>query len=683
VRRGVRLLNLVVAVVLSCVLFMALEPVAEAYEYEARIVHPRSGAIISGATYIKLQVGSGIKNVSVFLDGEYLASSPPYTIPWDSTKVSNGRHVLTAEALQGSPSGSGDQLMPSRPTLVLASTAHWVRVKNRRSASPTPSPDPTPAPTPKPTVAPTPAPTPSPDPTPAPTPKPTVAPTPAPTPSPYPTPAPTPKPTAAPTPAPTPSPDPTSTPTPTPLAFYVNCNLGSGGIGTATNPYGSLAQAQAAMENSSTIKTTIVSGTCNLTSNWKLGPSDSGETWKADCTQGATINGGVTTRSQPNGTTECVASSGFWSQTNGYLINANGANNLSFYSFTFENMASELCCGPNASGGGLVLENGTGATVRWNTFLNSTMSAITLEYMNNSLIDSNTFNGVSDGYPSGFNIATTSGTDGLCYVPAAVNFQNSGQTVAPPNGSGGGGANNVTVTHNLFENLQAAAVNYSGSNELIDSNVITNAAQECYDCGTIYTYDPPQTYTGNRVTNNSISNFGGPYASTDHAEGIYIDGGSSNNTITGNAVCSTQGSGGDGNSGITLFLADGAGKNNTVTGNVFGISYTEPVAYYGGQSGNMLQHNIFYSTGSFPGWIVAYGSQAACPTDTNNLYYSDKGASIPNSQCVDTEPIYANPEFTNDTSCDFSMPANSPAVMQAGFIPLTTGRGLLPNTVCQ
>ena len=149
---------------LFCVLFMSLEPVAEAQEYETRIVHPRSGAIISGATYIKLQVGSGIKKVSVFLDGEYLASSPPYTIPWDSTKVSNGPHVLIAEALLGSPSASTGQLM-QRPALVLASRAHWVRVKNRLSASPTPSPDPTPPPTPLPT--PTRAPTPTATPVPA------------------------------------------------------------------------------------------------------------------------------------------------------------------------------------------------------------------------------------------------------------------------------------------------------------------------------------------------------------------------------------------------------------------------------------------------------------------------------------------------------------------------------------
>ena len=50
----------------------------------------------------------------VLLDHKkYLASSPPYTIPWDSTKVSNGLHVLTAEALLGSPSDSGGLMLRS------------------------------------------------------------------------------------------------------------------------------------------------------------------------------------------------------------------------------------------------------------------------------------------------------------------------------------------------------------------------------------------------------------------------------------------------------------------------------------------------------------------------------------------------------------------------------------------
>ena len=183
-------LDLMIAVVVFCVLFMALEPVSEAQAYEVRIVHPRSGAIISGATYIKLRVDPRIKKVSVFIDDKYLGSSPPYRIPWDSTKVSNGLHVLTATGLLEPRSDSGAQRTFSGPPLLVAYKAHWVRVKNRSSASPTPSPDPTPPPTPLPTPtrAPTPTATPYP-PTPAPTPDPPmptatpVPPTPTPTPA--------------------------------------------------------------------------------------------------------------------------------------------------------------------------------------------------------------------------------------------------------------------------------------------------------------------------------------------------------------------------------------------------------------------------------------------------------------------------------------------------------------------
>ena len=51
-RFGLRLgVNLVIAVVALVVLFMALEVAADSQEYEAEIVRPQSGAILSGATY--------------------------------------------------------------------------------------------------------------------------------------------------------------------------------------------------------------------------------------------------------------------------------------------------------------------------------------------------------------------------------------------------------------------------------------------------------------------------------------------------------------------------------------------------------------------------------------------------------------------------------------------------------
>ena len=229
---GLRLgLDLVVAVVVFCVLFMALEPGAQAEvgvghsrgvvvgshedlagkvgrKDEVEIVHPSGGAHISGETHIKLKVSKNIKKVLVLIDDKYIASGPPYTIFWNSATVSNGPHRITiAATTPGLPSDA--------PSLVLRRTAKFV-VHNKQRSSHTP----TPTPKPDPTATPTPAPTPSPDPTPPPTPRPTASPTPTPpTPTPTPpTPTPTP-PTPTPTP-PTPTPPPPTpdppTPTPTP-----------------------------------------------------------------------------------------------------------------------------------------------------------------------------------------------------------------------------------------------------------------------------------------------------------------------------------------------------------------------------------------------------------------------------------------------------------------------------------
>ena len=132
-RFGLRLgVNLVIAVVALGVLFMALEAGADSQEYEAEIVRPQSGAILSGATYYPI------------------------------IKVEGRPHIRNAAT--ASPT-------PDHPT-----------------ATPSPSPAPTPArtPTPAPTAKPTstltplstPTPTPKPSPSPSPTPQPAATPTP-------------------------------------------------------------------------------------------------------------------------------------------------------------------------------------------------------------------------------------------------------------------------------------------------------------------------------------------------------------------------------------------------------------------------------------------------------------------------------------------------------------------------
>ena len=156
-RFGLRLgLDLVGAVVVLCVLFMALEPRAEAgvgagdgegvafasgvdiavavgQKNEIRIVHPTKGAHISGATHIKLKVGQNIRKVFVFIDDKYFTSGPPYTFFWNSATVSNGPHRITVAT--ATPALSSDALF-------LASQSQTAQffVQNKPKATPTPIP---------------------------------------------------------------------------------------------------------------------------------------------------------------------------------------------------------------------------------------------------------------------------------------------------------------------------------------------------------------------------------------------------------------------------------------------------------------------------------------------------------------------------------------------------------------
>jgi hypothetical protein len=224
-------MDLVAAAAMLCVLLMAFEPAAKAdvragdgkgvafgsaavrtsQKYEARIVHPKGGAIISGATYIQLKARPNIKILSVFIDDQYFTSGPPYTIPWNSATVTNGRHRITIAA--ATPALGSNALSPNSQ-LRLQTVQFTVHNKHLLQSSPTPTPDPT--------ATPTPASTPSPKPTPTPTPRPTATPAPASTPSPKPTPTPTPRPTATSTPSPSPTRTPTPTPTPT---ISSNCSI--------------------------------------------------------------------------------------------------------------------------------------------------------------------------------------------------------------------------------------------------------------------------------------------------------------------------------------------------------------------------------------------------------------------------------------------------------------------------
>jgi hypothetical protein len=102
------------------------------------ITSPASNQTVSGTVSIDATVGSSVGWINVYIDGNYMSSSPPYAFSWDSTTVSDGNHTISATAYS-----STDTMMGTASIIV--------NVQNSTTASsPTSTPTPTPTPTPDP-----------------------------------------------------------------------------------------------------------------------------------------------------------------------------------------------------------------------------------------------------------------------------------------------------------------------------------------------------------------------------------------------------------------------------------------------------------------------------------------------------------------------------------------------------
>ena len=71
------------------------------------ITSPSSGSTVSGTVNIAYTEGSGVAWVNTYIDGNYLASSPPASVSWSSGSVSNGNHTISAKAYNSSGSQLG------------------------------------------------------------------------------------------------------------------------------------------------------------------------------------------------------------------------------------------------------------------------------------------------------------------------------------------------------------------------------------------------------------------------------------------------------------------------------------------------------------------------------------------------------------------------------------------------
>jgi hypothetical protein len=392
-------------------------------------------------------------------------------------------------------------------------------------------------------------------------------------------------------------------------------------------PFKTLAAVQNAMRASGTNKTaTIETGTYSIASNLVFTSSDDGETWLASSGETVILDGGGT----------------------GYI--SGNATTFTFEGFTIQHMGS------SPDGQALHWSGSGPVTFRWNTFL-SCLATCFGGQLSNATFDSNTINGAGNG---GFHGAVT-----FWY-----------------------GATNNKVTHNLVQNSKEEGISFSNgpsdpsiNNNIIDRNIVTNAcdgfsSSSAVDCGGIYMFGANHANSGNQITNNIISVIGGANWTTTAGKAIYLDDEMSNIVVTGN-ICWRCGE--------WAFQIHG-GDHVTMENNIFDLSsagtqlalYQKSAAYPDyGMAANLLEHNIIYSATSFPSSLYQVGISGtdALPTDTSNLYFSANSSSIPNTNIVDVNRILANPQFTNPSVGDYSMPSNSPAFTSAGFQPLPTDQG--------
>ena len=103
------------------------------------ISSPKSGATVSGTVSVVVQNVAPVSWVNFYIDGNWVVSSPPYTMAWNSTGVANGQYAIAVNGYDSS-------------NALVATTAMNVNVQNGGSLTPTPAP--TGSPRAKPTATP-------------------------------------------------------------------------------------------------------------------------------------------------------------------------------------------------------------------------------------------------------------------------------------------------------------------------------------------------------------------------------------------------------------------------------------------------------------------------------------------------------------------------------------------------
>jgi hypothetical protein len=402
--------------------------------------------------------------------------------------------------------------------------------------------------------------------------------------------------------------------------FYVATNGNDDNPGTLSQPFATLGKAQQAMQASSSIKTTyiragtykpaaVTGGCLNGSSSGAsvvLGPNDDGETWSYYPPDGyiTAILDGQSTVGNSGGT---------GGNGTGCAFAGNTVSNITIVGLQFENYLYSA----------LWADNGSNLT-----FTNNIVHDLTAAAWGAGAVATACVPGtlVQNNYM--YNLAYT-GTELVS------------RSDCP------GGISNIVVSGNFIDNSCTWPAVHGFGND-----------QNGGDCGAIYFHDPISSSTNVQVVNNYArdvnisSNGAGDNGSNGKngccAEGVYLDDGTSNVTITGNILAGVM-------SGCVQM---NDGENNVITGNICDLAnsaYQSIVIYGWGyrnlqtMPGNVFSNNIVISgsTGSSSGFYGATRTPTPM-TISNNAYYNYVGSSIKSSggAGTDTNPVYENPQLS-------------------------------------
>jgi hypothetical protein len=430
-------------------------------------------------------------------------------------------------------------------------------------------------------------------------------------------------------------------------AFYVSADAtgnGTGPLGSETDPFPTLQQAQSAMESSNVKTTYVEGGTYDLSSTLDLTSADSGESFLAAPGSGqpATIDGDGNVSN---------------------LVSVNGANDVSIEGLAMENtqpgsiFSSGDWTQSATAGDAIVAENSAGDNFSYDAIsnvgmgldmrgvsnsqldsdnINNVQEAISfssaLTNSDNDTVDSNSISNVSDVSSSPYGaISLMQASDTTVGNNVIDNITGAGIRVG---GNIGQNSNGVVVTQNTVENTNTAAVptsSYSGQG----------------DNGAIYAWQAPGN-TNNMdltISNNYVVNAGQGFENI----GVYLDDGVDGATVTGNVIQPN---------GIGWATNIHGGSNNTVANNIFNLSSAtgnEKGMLYqndGPQmTNNNVSDNIFYSSTANGGAYTFYDNANDAPVMANNSY---EGVTTPSQ---DTNPNSTNPQFVDPSQGNYTLQA--------------------------